>query len=145
MIEISKISTLQEIRSVVLQCADDLFDQNVNEESKLNALADKFARFAEVAVAQENDTCLGYVAYYCNNQETKTAYISIIVIKKEYQGKGVGSLLYNSVISVLKQKGFTTLKLEVAKQNTTALSFYSKKGFNVIEDRSSSFLLQIIF
>lgn len=140
MIKIKQLCTQEDIFNAIQQCANSMFDQRVNDERRLFDLSTKFANYAQVAAAYKEDKLAGYVAFYCNNLETKTAFISIIVVKKEYQGCGIGSQLYSSVIQTLRDKSFTHLNLEVAKLNTSAINFYEDKGFIKIEERDTSYI-----
>lgn len=139
--EIRQLQTLSEIESAVQMCADDLFDQSNDIRHKLSELAKKFAKYADVEAIYDTEELAGYVAFYCNNSESKTGYISIIVVKKEYHGKGYGSLLYNKVIEILRLKNFHSLQLEVAKQNQNAINFYQHKGFTILKEQESSYIL----
>lgn len=50
-------------------------------------------------------------------------------IKKEYQGQGIGTEALKFAIAELKSRGFKTICLWVKKQNTRAIRFYEKFGF----------------
>lgn len=143
---IRQLESLQDITTVVNCCADYLYDQSNGVRQKLSELASKFANFAIVYAAYDGANDLsGYVAFYANNVSTKLGYISIIVVKKECQGKGIGSFLFSHVVDHLKEKNFLGLQLEVAKGNKKALNFYLKKDFAIIEERATSYLLQLLF
>ena len=92
----------------------------------------------EKYIAECLDSCLnqdisvdnnlaGMVGYYANDYELKKAYLSIIVIRKEYQGYGIGSKLLQMFIEESKSKGMNVCRLEVGCYNEKAISFYLKK------------------
>jgi RsiW-degrading membrane proteinase PrsW (M82 family)/ribosomal protein S18 acetylase RimI-like enzyme len=56
-----------------------------------------------------------------------------IYVLPSYQGKGAGKFIINELINVIKQKGATTLLLNV-NRNNPAISFYEKLGFTVIRE-----------
>jgi len=109
-------------------CGEAFFDQSLNNEADIKRLAQKFAQFGRVLAAYDGENPAGFVAYYVNG-ETKTAYISMIIIHKAYQGQGVGSALLNRMLADCKNADQQKVRLEVAKQNENAIRFYGKRGF----------------
>lgn len=52
-----------------------------------------------------------------------------ISIRKDYWGKGLGSLLMEAVIECAERAGYTQLELEVLATNERAIALYKKHGF----------------
>ena len=50
-------------------------------------------------------------------------------IKREYQGQGIGTQALDFAITELKKRGYKTICVWVKKQNTKAIKFYEKFGF----------------
>jgi len=50
----------------------------------------------------------------------------------EYQGKGYGTDLINTLIKSLQQKGIKGVMLMASKENTGAIKFYKRNGFKII-------------
>ena len=59
-----------------------------------------------------------------------------IAIAPAHQGKGMGKLLLNELMSQLKEKGVLTLWLEVRESNP-ARWLYEKQGFNEVDIRKN--------
>ena len=56
-----------------------------------------------------------------------------IVVRDEYQGKGVGSKLIQKLFSIAKEKyHINEIYLEVLTDNKVAIKFYKKYGFQII-------------
>lgn len=123
-----KAESGQEIEAVLRSCRNDFFNQSLNNDETIAELCRKFAKFACVLVVCEGKSIAGFVAFYVNG-ETKTAYISMIVIQKTYQGRGFGSVLLEQMIAECKRAGQQRIRLEVANQNEKAIGFYKKWGF----------------
>lgn len=72
-------------------------------------------------------TCIiGFAgAKYCLEE----AEITKIIIKKEYQNNGFGTILLNNLINELKKRNTSLLFLEVRESNQQAINFYLKHGF----------------
>lgn len=62
--------------------------------------------------------------------------IERIYISKEFQGKGVGSILMNKAIEIANNNAKSFIWLGVWENNEKALSFYKKNGFYKIGEHS---------
>lgn len=84
----------------------------------------------------------GFISFYCNDSDRKRAFLSMIIVAKDYRSKGVGKLLFNASLEYLKKLEFKTYSLEVLKNNTVAIEFYTKFGFVVKEDKGQFWLME---
>ena len=104
---------------------------------------EKLKNRAELIIHQSQENILGYVFFYCNDKNKKFSYITLIGTAQAARGKGVGIGLLQSVLAISKTRGFQSCRLEVRKENTTALNFYRCAGFLSIEDRGEKILMNI--
>lgn len=125
---IVRADTYENIKEILQSCRNDFYNQSLNNDEMIDKLAQKFAMYGRVLVAQEGKQTAGFVAYYVNSA-TKTAYISMIILQKAYQGQGLGSLLLKSMLADCEQANQQKVRLEVADQNEKAIGFYKKWGF----------------
>ena len=116
----------------------------MHDENKLREFADKYSRNAIVFVAEENKDVLGFIAFYANNLVSRNAFISSIVIRKQYQGKGVGSQLLGKAESYSKMCNMTSIALEVDRMNMKAVNLYKKKGYVFVDEKANMMKKQII-
>lgn len=72
----------------------------------------------------------GFVSFYCNNEETKEAFITLVLVDHNYRGMSIAKKLMTSVIVKVKEKGFLKCNLEVKADNLNAIQLYSKIGFS---------------
>ena len=75
-------------------------------------------------------------------------YIYELFIAEEARGKGYGTALLNYAIEYFRKMqkyGFDleNLQLDVDKENYSALEFYRKNGFEIIEEKDISYLMQL--
>ena len=56
-------------------------------------------------------------------------YVSRMIVKKEYRGRGIGSEILEFLINKAKEMGFSEMTIGVDKDNETALHLYRKYGF----------------
>lgn len=77
-------------------------------------------------------TLVGYIgaAYVLDEAE-----IGNLCVLPEFRGKGAGKSLLSSMIDLLKNKGCSTVYLEVEDTNDPAISLYEKLGFEQYNHR----------
>lgn len=122
----------------ILQLANSLafFDGPLHEEDLTitHAFPEGFI------VAEENERIIGFVYGYFrdvpkgvldNWKVSKVATIELLVVDKEYEKQGIGTLLLKNLIEVLKQEGADLMGLTCPVQAKTAKHLYEKLGFEV--------------
>lgn len=80
------------------------------------------------------------IAGYCNDFESHTAYLSMLVVAPEYRGKKLASSLLSEFEKYAQENQMESVKLEVRKHNDTAQKLYRKFGYRVIGDASENSL-----
>ena len=98
---------------------------------------------AEVLADSVDGRCRGFVAYYCNDETTKQAYITLVLVDPRDRGLGIGQSLVACVLDQARRRGFTSCRLEVMRDNAAAQAMYRSLGFRVVEQRSGKDLLEI--
>lgn len=78
-----------------------------------------------VYVAKDKDI-IGYVLIVLEGEE---AEIDSVAVRKNFEGKGIGSSLIEYSLKKLKETGVKRVLLEVKKTNTRAINLYAKFGF----------------
>ena len=86
---------------------------------------------------------ISIIAGYFNDSESSTAYISILAVAKEYQGRGLASSLLFKFEDYAKLSGMNHIKLEVRKNNNSAQEFYHKHGFKELYEASYSSIYMV--
>ncbi len=59
-------------------------------------------------------------------------YVSRMIVKKEYRGRGIGSEILEFLIRKAKEKGYSEMTIGVDKDNVNALHLYRKYGFTEV-------------
>ena len=62
----------------------------------------------------------------------KRVYVSRMIVKKDYQNRGIGSEILKFLIEKAKEMGFSEMTIGVDKDNVKALHLYKKFGFTEI-------------
>lgn len=125
-----------------------LNEVNLQFEEKLNIsniseYVDKLNQNAEIYfLVNTINEDIGMCAIYANDYENKIIYISSISIKKEYLSKGLGQILLDYIFTLKDNYNMKYIKLEVKRNNIKAINFYKKNGFNVVEEKQKTYLME---
>jgi ribosomal protein S18 acetylase RimI-like enzyme len=65
-------------------------------------------------------------------QDSRTFYIDDICVDKAYQGKHIGTKLYQEAVKLAKEKNCTRVALNVWNKNQSALKFYESLGLKAV-------------
>ena len=65
-----------------------------------------------------------------------------IALYREYWGRGIGTILFNEMIKLAKQRGLMQLELEFIEGNDRGRALYEKMGFSVAAVRPDAYMLK---
>lgn len=125
---------------LLMKKADKLFTPPISDVIDLDTYSEKLYTYANFVVCYDEKKIDGFIAFYRNVTE-KQLYITLICVDKVCQQQGVGSQMLD-VLSSLKNEGFSSIGLEVVKENLNAYNFYKHHGFVEQEDRGEKLLMQ---
>ena len=103
---------------------------------------EKILNFAILVTYHSQGQLAGFIAYYCNDLDNKIAFLTLLCVRPEFVGKGIGQYLLNCSIEDVKNKGFVSFQLEVNKDNQPAFHLYKRAGFEVISFDKRQFLMK---
>jgi ribosomal protein S18 acetylase RimI-like enzyme len=75
-------------------------------------------------------------ASYSSTDEAGVYKLQKIYLHGDYQGKGIGRLLLDSVVEKVKAANATSLELDVKRDNS-ARFFYEKQGFSILREKDT--------
>ena len=86
--------------------------------------------------AVDRNEIVGILTGYVNYDQF--GYISLFSIDDEHQGVGIGKNLYRIYEQIAHDNGLKTIKLQVRKHNSKAISIYKHFGFEIVEEASET-------
>ena len=101
---------------------------------------EKLSENAEVFAFFEKG-CKGFVAFYANNIESKSSFITTVIVHPNARGKGIAKMLLRCVLATMRERGFIQCSLEVQKTNIPAYNLYKSLGFDLINEKEQSYIL----
>ena len=129
---------------IFLKKSDSLFPIPLSHKQDLEVLSDKLLTSGVVVAAYHKDQLVGVACGYANNMENKTAYLSVLCVSLEFQGKSIAQNLVHMFIAECKKSGMKELFLYTHTTNKRAIALYKKLGFEEIaSDRDGDIKLCI--
>lgn len=136
-VEYEYLKEEEQVFDSMVKCSSSFFEEKHKETDEIRKLTAKYSEFGRFLCAKINNETVGFCAYYANSKREGTAYISIIAVRKEMQGMGIGSALLEKTISDCKKEQMRRILLEVNKNNKKAMRFYIRHGFCFVKQASN--------
>lgn len=111
-----------------------LTERDVN----LSQYAARLSTYGKVWCHYDMGKPVSIMAGYFNDMTSKTAYLSMLAVAKEYQGKKLASSLLAEFEDYAIRNDMDYVKLEVRKHNLVAQNLYKKFGYEDIDEASET-------
>lgn len=105
----------------------------------------KLDAHAEIVADTSGERCRGFVAFYCNDDTTKQAFITLVLVDPRDRGLGIGQSLVGNVLDLARSRGFHSCRLEVAADNVAAKKMYGALGFHRVDSAAAKDVMEIQF
>jgi len=102
--------------------------------------AEKLSRYANFLIVEEHGRVIGHLAFY-KNQNAMELYVTSLCVFNAYRGKSVGKKLLDYLHNIGLSEGYTSISLEMRKDNKRTLGFYKKMQFEISQTRSKTILM----
>jgi ribosomal protein S18 acetylase RimI-like enzyme len=87
-----------------------------------------------------------FIMLYAKDKEIadgkQRAYLFSFRIRDEWRRKGIGSFVMQFIEDYLRQNGYSWLRLNVAKENLTAIEIYRHRGYRIMGPDSGTWRYQ---
>jgi 1-aminocyclopropane-1-carboxylate deaminase/D-cysteine desulfhydrase-like pyridoxal-dependent ACC family enzyme/GNAT superfamily N-acetyltransferase len=107
---------------------DKLLVQPISQRIDIQDYSKKISEKAYLIFALEDNNPVGIIAAYCNKFEN--SYLTIIGLKKQYQGIGLARKLMNLLVELCISLNSTSINLECS---TDLIAFYKKYDFSIVD------------
>ncbi|MFT5592930.1 MAG: ribosomal-protein-alanine N-acetyltransferase [Oceanicoccus sp.] len=111
-------------------------------EVEINSYIRKLKTRAEFVTHYTNGVLSGFIAFYCNDPGKQSAFITLVLLARDYRGMGVASIMLEDVLSICKTRDFQFCELEVESNNSNAIALYKKFGFQENQKKASKYLMR---
>jgi ribosomal protein S18 acetylase RimI-like enzyme len=116
------------VKTWIKQFGDYLPDP-LSQRIDVDSYAEKVLSRGKVVLAMLEDEPLGLVTMYANDHKTKRAYMSLLAVRPEARGHGVGRILVDACIAQARENGMTEIRLQTLGGNRQAMRLYESAGF----------------
>lgn len=131
--DLSDIDQLLELLKLLFSVeADFEFDTDKQRSGLTLMLEDDNRNHRCIYVAEQNHEILGMCSMQSlvsTAEGSMAGLVEDMVVKKSWQRSGLGEKLLDAVCAWAKQRGIRRIQLLADKQNSQALNFYQKQGW----------------
>jgi ribosomal protein S18 acetylase RimI-like enzyme len=102
-------------------------------------------------IKNTNDELIGMVRIlhedelYWGIQQEKALYIHSLVVREQFEGKGLGNIIINKIAAMAKNLNYPYLRLDAVANNTKLCNYYQKLGFEKVGEKSLSSSVNNLF
>ena len=132
---LDSITAVCDATDYLLSASEDFqrYYENLTIEEDFIASYEKNANI--LVAAYINDKIVGSVSLdFKTHQKDRHRAVIGIAIQKPYWNKGIGSIMFDEMIKIAKEKGIEQIELDVINDNERAKRLYTKKGFVKVGD-----------
>ena len=114
-----------------IRLCGNAFATPVPERPGFSEYFQKIDSLACFLIARKENVISGFSAFYMNDQDNKTAFLSLIAVAPQMQGQSVGAVLLNEGEKLARENGMRRMVLKVRCDNLKAIRFYEKQGYTI--------------
>jgi ribosomal protein S18 acetylase RimI-like enzyme len=122
---------------------DSSFFKSLSERVEISEYSKKIEKLATTFEAWSGKTLIGLIAVYFNDTINRIAFITNVSVVKKFQQKGIASYLLNQSIEYAIKNEFSSIELEVEKQNHKAIRLYKQKNFSETKTINNCLLMTL--
>lgn len=134
---IQQIKDKDKIKNFFIE-EDNSFLEKLSSRVDIEEYTDKLINNAVIYSIQRCNKIIAIIAYYRNNLNNKTAYLTYLCVDKLYRSNNYATKLLSIMFSDCINNGFLKIRLETNKDNLIARKFYEKNGFKLYEQKNNS-------
>lgn len=115
---------------------DSLFPIPLSHKQDLEVLSEKLLAQGIVIGAYCKNDLVGVICGYANDAQSSRAYISVLCVSTEFQGKSIARTLVEKFVDECRKTGMVSAFLYTHQTNIAAQRLYKKMGFKEETDKS---------
>lgn len=133
---------VDELERLIEQAVDECGFPLLGERS-VHEYARKLATQAELITWADQGRLGAFVALYGNDAAGKDAFISMVVVARPFRGRGLAAGLVGAALSILRSRGFARCRLQVHRENASALRMYERMDFRKVDDSGQLITMEL--
>lgn len=91
-----------------------------------------------------NGNLAGFISFYCNDRDTKEAYITLVLVDQKFRGMKIAKMMLIKVLAYVKDNKFSKCSLEVNRNNLAAINLYKSIGFNEVNINNDNIYMTVL-
>ena len=110
---------------------DDSLPAKLSERVDLPEFANKVLKNGRVIAVKNDGKIISASLFYCNDMETRSAFITMIGTLRPFRKSGVGADVIKACENYAKNAGMKYMRLETDIANNREIIFYLKNGYSI--------------
>lgn len=135
-------ATQQDIQAHLEACDTD-FSPNLSLKVDIGEYSRKIRARARTFEAWSGKRLVGLVAAYMNDHGTRIGFITSVSVAKEFEGRGIASVLIDHSLNKAWQEGMAVVRLEVSLETPSAIRLYQHFGFSEISRKGQLMAMEL--
>lgn len=147
--ELSKVTEQAKIEDVsglpsevlinFLEEMDAHFEPPMQERVSLRDYVTKIKEHGNMlGVLNSDKNLIAVIAFYANDKNMRTAYVTYLAVHPDVWGQSLGKLLVAKALAQAAIQGMSACKIRTWKNNRKAIKFYQRAGFEIIDQDQSN-------
>lgn len=116
---------------------------NNNEEFSVKDYIHKLNAYGDLFLFIDKDEIMGVVALYSNDTINHTAYIPVLFVHPEFNGRGIANALLQKVKETSALNKMKWIRVNTWQKNEGAIRLYEKNGYKIINIDGSNVQLKL--
>ncbi|WP_300921186.1 pyridoxal-phosphate dependent enzyme [uncultured Dubosiella sp.] len=135
-IKLRSVSNANAIKEAIADLEYMLTPSLTERKINLHQYTNKIIKYGKVWCHFDAEKPVSIIAGYFNDVHSKVAYLSMIAVASEYQGRKLATSLLTEFENYALNNDMECIKLEVRKHNHIAQNLYKKFGYIIVEEAS---------
>lgn len=121
-----------------LEEMDAHFEPPMRERVNLRDYITKLKEHGNIlGVLNSEKNLVAVIAFYANDKDTRTAYVTYLAVHPDAWGQSLGKLLVAKALTQAATQGMNACKVKTWNNNRKAIKLYQSAGFKIIDQRQS--------
>lgn len=121
---------------------DDSLPQKLSESVNLREFEKKVFENGNVMAVMDKGKIVAASLFYCNDLDTRSAFITMFGVLEGYRKSGIGSAVISACEKFAKNAGMSFMRLVTDIENDRARAFYVKNGYSVEHIEKRVFMIK---
>lgn len=119
--------------SAFLNAVDNCLPVPLSTRVNIDEYSKKVCENGKALTISKNGEIVSAALFYCNDCDSKKAYLTLIATRPGFEGHGYADLILKKAESIAKECGMAEFHLDTDLSNYRAIAFYSNREYKITD------------